>query len=175
MSGTLIGISYLVFWFTRFFHKRTSLILGHIACLAIRYIAFLINGNINGLIDSSLVIVREALGIMTYTKQHVIKIIALVILTVGGIILQGLAFAGIITIVIVIKNLVATFGVIFLNAQGIRITGLASSVLYTIFLFLSGEYVGTMLEIITSSFLLISYIKEKDNERKEQKSEVVNN
>ena len=157
-SQYLMVTSYLIFWATRFLKTKKALLIGHNGCLITRICGFIINGNWNGVIDSSIIIGRNTSGRLLDGKSRKWQTIAFVLICAASICLQIWQFAGIATVVVMLKTIISSTGVMFLSAQGIRITGAVASTLYATFLFLTGEYIGCVLEIVTFGTFIGSYL-----------------
>ena len=164
LSQCLMVLSYLIFWSTRFLKTKKAILIGHNACLITRIVGFVIDVNYNGVIDSSIITGRNLAGQWLDKKKRVWQILAFVLICMLSIGLQIWQFAGIATIIVIIKTTISSVGVMFLNAQGIRITGAIASTLYATFLFLTAEYIGGILEIITFITFIVSYLYRKEHQ-----------
>ena len=77
-------------------------------------------------------------------------------------------FSGISTIFIIICAFFNLFGVIFLDAQGVRLFGIIGSVFYNAFLFSIKNYAGSLCETICMLVMLISLLQYRKLNQKEK-------
>lgn len=154
-------ISYIVFWFSRFIKRKNNILLWDNISRFFAIIAFVFLGTYDGIKNTIYVIFRNILGQITNSKNIKNKIITFLVMLTILITMYIISFNGISTIAIAISGIFNLYGVIMCNEQGLRIFGMLGSAFYMIFMFVTGNIVGTICEIICFFVLLTSYFKYK--------------
>lgn len=158
LGQILTLISYLVFWASRFFKGKREILLCDNISRIIAIFAFLCLYSINGIENTIFAMVRNYCGQKTATSSVIIKRIAFFILLLIVVIMYVVTFQGISTLTLIICAILNLIGVILCNEQGMRLFGLAGSLFYMAFLYLTQNYIGAACELICAVVLISSYL-----------------
>ena len=154
-------ISYMVFWFSRFIKRKNNILLWDNVSRFLAIIAFVFLGTYDGIKNTIYVILRNVVGQITNNKSIKKKIVTFILMLILLITIYTINFNGISTISIAISGIFNLYGVIMCNEQGLRIFGMLGSAFYMIFMFVTGNIVGTICEVIGFFVLITSYFKYK--------------
>lgn len=155
-------ISYLIFWISRFIKNKNNILLWDNISRIFAIISFAFLGTYDGIKNTLYVILRNILGQITNKKRKKYKILAFIIMLIILILMYSFNFNNISTICIAICGILNLYGVIMCNEQGIRLFGMLGSVFYALFMFLTGNIIGFICEVICFIVMLFSYKKYKD-------------
>lgn len=155
----LTAISYIIYWVSRYFKTKKSMLVADNISRVVAIIAFICLDCINAIQSTIICIIRNYLGTKVIKSSKVIKLITcLGLLLVSGV-LFIISFRGIETILVAICSSVNIYGVIMLKEQNMRLASLCGSGFYASYLFVTGNYTGFICEIVTAFVVLTSWIK----------------
>ena len=163
LGQVLTFISYLIFWISRFKKKKNNILLWDNISRFFAIIAFIFLGTYDGIKNTLYAILRNILGQITNEKTKKYKIVTFFMMTILLILMYSFNFSNISTICIAICGMLNLYGVIMCKEQGIRIFGMVGSGFYSAFMFFSGNFIGTICEIICFMVMLASYIKYRNS------------
>lgn len=159
LGQLLTAVSYIIYWVSRFFKAKKSMLIADNLSRLIAIIAFICLDSINAIQNTVFCIVRNYLGTKVINSKRRIKIIVLILLFSCAMTMYVLSFKGIETVFIAICSTINMFGVIMLKEQGMRLATLSGSGFYASYLFLTANYTGFICELITLIVSFISWLK----------------
>ena len=161
LGQVLTLISYIVFLLSRFIKRKNNILLWDNVSRFLAILSFVFLRTYDGIKNTVYVILRNVVGQITNNKSIKKKIITFILMLILLISMYTISFNGISTIAIAISGIFNLYGVIMCNEQGLRIFGMLGSAFYMIFMFATGNIVGTICEVIGFFVLLTSYFKYK--------------
>jgi hypothetical protein len=162
----LTFLSYLIYWISRFYNKKKTLLIWDNTSRFVAIISFLALGTIDGIKNTIFVIFRNFMGIYLEKKPKKIKYIYFVILVIILTLLYSksllnLNLSNISSLCIYLSGIFNLIGAILCNTQGIRLFGIGGSLSYSLFMITTHNYTGFCCEFICLGVLITSYIKNK--------------
>lgn len=168
LGMNLTVISYVIFWISRFCKNKKNMLLFDNISRILAILSFLILHTLDGVKNTIFVIIRNFFGQYLENKKFIYKFIVFCFLLITMFVMFLFDFSGISTIFIIICAFFNLFGVIFLDAQGVRLFGIIGSVFYNAFLFCTKNYAGSLCETICMFVMLISLLKYRKLNQKEK-------
>ena len=157
-------ISYLVFWISRFIKRKNNILFLDNVSRILAILAFAFLGTYDGIKYTVYAIARNTLGQITNNKSKKNKFTIFMIMLILLILMYSFNFNGVSTICIVVCGILNLYGVVMCKEQGIRIFGMLGSAFYMAFMFVTGNIIGTICEIICFFVMLASYLKYRKKE-----------
>lgn len=155
----LMALSYITFWGSRFLRTKKGMLIGHSVGIGLfRIPSFALDGNINGIENSILIVVRNITIQCIDKKKRKIKVLFFVLYVVVSWTLYFIAYAGVQTWFVACSGTATTLCFVFGKEQIMRIGGIVGASLYACFQFFSGQYVGFVLEMVTCVANLCSFV-----------------
>lgn len=151
-------LSYIIFWVSRFFKSKNSILILDSASRIFTIASFLCLGSMNGIQNTLFVLVRNYCGQKVNSKSTNVKRVTFVVLLMALSIMYTIFFEGVSTVILYICAILNLIGVILCEEQGLRLFGLGGSLFYAIFLFMIGNTVGFICEVICAVVLISSYL-----------------
>lgn len=160
ISEILIAICCLLYFLQISMKEKRNILKVGVLVKAIEAVAYGIVGEFNAVILALLKAVRSFCPIWMKREEWKKKIF--VLLMIVAVILFGLTYSGVKTILGIIAIFVGSYAQFFLSEQRIRKINMTMSlVIYIPFLALSGTKVGVVLEFLTFTMNLFTHIKYK--------------
>lgn len=163
-------ISYIIFWISRFIKNKNNILLFDNISRIVGIISFACLGTYDGIKYTIFTILRNIMGQLTNEKMKNYKNITFLIMFAILVLINIFEFNGMATICILICGTLNLYAVIMCDEQGIRKLGMLGSVFYNLFMFITGNIAGVVCETICFCVMLASYIKYKNINKIEVKS-----
>jgi len=164
--NTLIGefltfISYFVYWVSRFFKRKETILIFDNISRFIAIVAFIFLSTFDGIKNTVYVIFRNEIARVIDKKKNINKYIYFIIMLTILIGIYIIGFNGLISIFILISGILNLCGVILYNEQGIRFFGILGSLFYALFMLSTSNTTGLICELICFIVMIVSFIKYK--------------